>query len=154
MKLLSNQPGRETVFGWLKAVARNEAVRLDRLQRRLVQAEHADGVSLSAEPEAQRSRVETAQGLLEVRERLEQLPERQRELVFLTAAGWRYNELAERSGVNVATSRRRAIRQCSTTGGTAPAPPEVESTKPRGTAGAAFRYQGPSRERSSAAAAS
>jgi hypothetical protein len=38
--------------------------------------------------------------LLEVRERLEQLPARQRELVFLNAAGWRYKELAERAGVS------------------------------------------------------
>lgn len=100
MKLLSNQPRRESVFGWLKVVARNEAIRLDRLERGLARVD-AGSESLPAQPVAQRARVETAQGLLEVRERLEQLPERQRELVFLSAAGWRYKELAERAGVGV-----------------------------------------------------
>ena len=101
MKLLSSQPGRETVFAWLKVVARNEAIRLDRLERGVARVEHAGEESLTGQPVAQRARVETAQGLLEVRERLEQLPERQRELVFLSAAGWRYKELAERAGVGV-----------------------------------------------------
>lgn len=101
MKLLTNQPGRETVFAWLKVVARNEAVRLDRLQRAFVPAGQAIDGSPAAEPVAGRARVETAQRLLEVRERLEQLPDRQRELVFLSAAGWRYRELAERAGVGV-----------------------------------------------------
>ena len=40
----------------------------------------------------------TAQGLLELRERLAQLPPRQREMVFLHAAGWRYDEIAEHLG--------------------------------------------------------
>lgn len=118
MKLLSHQPRRETVFPWLKVVARNEALRLDRLHPDLAQVGPPGEVSPGAEPEAQRSRIETAQGLLEVRERLEQLPERQRELIFMSAAGWRYKELAERAGVGVprigqliarATSRLREM---------------------------------------------
>src|SRR5688572_8482895 len=76
MKLLSNQPERETVLAWLKVVARNEALRLDRLQRGVVSVGHAADGSVGGEPAAQRARVETAQRLLEVRERLEQLPER------------------------------------------------------------------------------
>ena len=101
MKLLSHQPRRETAFAWLKAVARNEALRLERLQRRLVTVDRGLDESPAVEPVAQRASVETAQGLLEVRERLEELPERLREIVFLSAAGWRYKELADRTGVSV-----------------------------------------------------
>jgi transcriptional regulator with XRE-family HTH domain len=44
--------------------------------------------------------VEDRQALLELRERLQELPARQREVVFLHASGWRYSELAERLGVS------------------------------------------------------
>jgi RNA polymerase sigma factor (sigma-70 family) len=102
MKLVSNQPDRETVFAWLRTVARNRALELDRLARAprelsLDMHNRADYLA-----PASRGRVEVAQGLLELRERLEALPARQREIVVLNAAGWRYSDLAERFGVSSA----------------------------------------------------
>ncbi len=101
MKLLANQPRRETLFGWLKVVARNEALRLDGLVRGVASLGHAPADEGAVpEPAAVRGRLETVQGMLEVRERLAALPARQRDLVFLHAAGWRYQELAEREGIS------------------------------------------------------
>jgi DNA-directed RNA polymerase specialized sigma24 family protein len=118
MKLISNQPGRETVFGWLKAVARNEAIRLDRLSRGLVALDEDAGERPAAQPVARRGRVDVAQSLIEVRERLEALPRRERQMVILNVAGWRHDEIAERlstsdAGVNrslaAASARMRAM---------------------------------------------
>ena len=101
MKLVTNQPRRETAFSWLKEVARNEALRLDRLSRQISElpdeGAHRAGVDV---PVAAHRKPEVTQGLLEVRERLGQLPERQRELVFLKAAGWRRADIAERFGIS------------------------------------------------------
>ena len=101
MTLITNQPDdRQTVFAWLKAVARNRALELDRRERsgREISLDVANRDSYLAV--ASHGRPEVAQGLLEVRERLEALPQRQREMVLLNATGWRYTELAERFGVN------------------------------------------------------
>ena len=92
MKLITNQPRRETVFAWLRTVARNEAIRLDGIARGVTSIDHSGG---PPDPPASRSRIETTHEMLELRERLEELPAREREVVLLQAAGWRYQELAE-----------------------------------------------------------
>ena len=92
MKLITNQPRRETVFAWLRTVARNEAIRLDGIARGI---SSIDTGPAPTETAATRNRVETTQAMLELRERLEELPAREREVVLLQAAGWRYQELAE-----------------------------------------------------------
>ena len=38
--------------------------------------------------------------MLELKDRLAVLPEREREAVFLSAAGWRYVDVAERLGIS------------------------------------------------------
>lgn len=98
MKFLANQPRRETAFGWLKTVARNEALRLDGLARDLAPLPGEDAAA--PHPISHRGRPETMQGMIEVTERLAELPQRERELVFLTAAGWRYQELADQEGIS------------------------------------------------------
>jgi RNA polymerase sigma factor (sigma-70 family) len=103
MKLVSNQPERATVFGWLRMVARNEALRLDRLSRS-VSGRVSHDFSNAGEfiVPASRGKAEVAQGLMELHERLEQLPQRQREIVFLNAAGWRYADIAQDLGISEA----------------------------------------------------
>jgi RNA polymerase sigma factor (sigma-70 family) len=104
MTLVANQPRRETVFGWLKVVARNKALELDRMAREeaaLLRSVSVDNREDYLVP-ATRGRTEVTQGLMELRERVKQLPPRQREMVFLQAAGWRYRELAEHFGVSTA----------------------------------------------------
>jgi RNA polymerase sigma factor (sigma-70 family) len=104
MKLVENQPRRETVFPWLRTVARNKALELDRLARgeasRQVGLHFRNGAEVPIP--ARRGRPEVTQGMMELRERVQQLPPRQREMVFLQAAGWRYSELAEHFGVSSA----------------------------------------------------
>ena len=97
MKLVSNQPDRATIFPWLSVVARNKAIELDRMSHRTL---GIDAILL-AETLVSRDRgASTKQGLLEVEERLSQLNPRQRAMVFLQAAGWRYSEIAEDMGVS------------------------------------------------------
>jgi RNA polymerase sigma factor (sigma-70 family) len=97
MTLLTHQPRRETVFAWLRTVARREAIRLDGLARRL---SLDDGAVANDELPARRDGLDDSQALTELRERLQHLTPRQREVVFLHAAGWRYADLAERLGVS------------------------------------------------------
>ena len=102
MALITHQPRRETVFPYLKTIARNEALRLDGLARGLKpiagELEH-DEEQPSALAFRQPNRTaEASQQMLELKERLAVLPEREREAVFLSAAGWRYVDVAERLG--------------------------------------------------------
>lgn len=97
MKLVTNQPQRETVFPWLCAVARHKALDLHDMTRRMV---GVDPTLLAETYAAGQDRVETKQSMLELEERLSGLNERQRTMVFLHAAGWRYEEIAEEYGVS------------------------------------------------------
>jgi DNA-directed RNA polymerase specialized sigma24 family protein len=132
MKLVENQPRRETVFPWLRAVARNKALELDRLARaeasRQTSLHFGDGGEVPVP--ARRGRPEVTQRLLELRERVMELPPRTREMVFLQAAGWRYSELAEHFGVGSArvnfllTQAKIRMREMDLR--------ELEPTSPRG----------------------
>ncbi len=117
-RLLTHQPRRATVFPYLRTVARNEALRLDALARSHVPLGHGlerdDQAGIHAigvpEPPGRRRTAETSQGLLELRERLQSLPPREREAVFLRAAGWRYAEMAERLGMSYTRVNRLLTR--------------------------------------------
>ena len=105
MALITHQPRRETVFPYLKTIARNEALRLDGLARALKpiagELEHDEEHPIGARVPAARHRTaEASQQILELKERLAVLPEREREAVFLSAAGWRYTDVAERLGIS------------------------------------------------------
>ncbi len=97
-ELVARQPRRETVFGWLKTVARREAIRLDRLARRVDSLEWLQEAAV--EPVAQHRTIETTHRLIEVSEALGELPERLREVALLRGAGWSYAEAADRLGVS------------------------------------------------------
>ena len=105
MTFIACQPRRETAYAWLCTVARNEALHLDGLSRERMSRERPLDVTERATDgvRAIRGRVEVAEEFGELRERLLELPPRQREAVLLHAAGWRNRELAERLGIS--TSR-------------------------------------------------
>lgn len=97
-QLIARQPQRDTIFGWLRVVARREALRLHTIGTRTVEleVERQPGLPRASEPEhAARRTIDSAQGLLEVRDRLAVLPDDQREVAFMRAAGWRYTDIAE-----------------------------------------------------------
>lgn len=95
-QLLSYQPRRDTIFAWLRTVARREAIDLEKASRRQLSInanEHA-AAHLPSLHGAHRN-ADVAHGLVEVRDRLAVLPEDQRQIAFLRAAGWRYREIAQ-----------------------------------------------------------
>jgi DNA-directed RNA polymerase specialized sigma24 family protein len=97
-ELVARQPRRLTVFGWLRTVARREAIRLDEIDRRAVQldVEKQPGLGRAAQPTTAAHRtIDSAHGMLEVRERLAILPHDQRGVAFMRAAGWRYTDIAD-----------------------------------------------------------
>lgn len=95
-QLLSYQPRRDTIFAWLRTVARRQAIDLERASRRQLSInanEHA-AAHVPSLHGAHRN-ADVAHGLVEVRDRLAVLPEDQRQIAFLRAAGWRYREIAQ-----------------------------------------------------------
>ena len=106
-QLLLHQPRRETVFPWLKAVARNEAFRLDGVARRVVALDPGaisglavDRASATGELLSDRWTPEAVHARIEATDRLAALPKRERTVTFLRAAGWRYDDLASHLGIS------------------------------------------------------
>ena len=99
-RLLINQPRRETVFPWLREVARNEAIRLDGVSRRFLAVDEDRTWSEVPQLVPNRGDVDQIHGMIELGERLEELPPRQREMLLLHAAGWTYGEIGTRLGVS------------------------------------------------------
>lgn len=95
MQLLRRQPERGTVYGWLWKVARNEALKLALGQQR-VEPREGIGEDVIA-PGDVASGVER---LLDAKERLRRLPERERKAVVLQSVGLSYTEAAEQLGIS------------------------------------------------------
>ena len=93
MQLLTHQPRRETVFPWLRTVAKREAVRLDGLAREVDPAPGVAGDEWALVPD--RRDPEEMQQMVEVVERLHELPARQRQVLFLSGTGWTYQQIAD-----------------------------------------------------------
>ena len=95
--LMRSQPRRETLFAWLKVVARNEAVRLDQRERtRTLPLDEDFGEIL---PD-RRDPIAAKEILLETQALLSPLREREKTAVLLRGMGWSYEEAAERLGVS------------------------------------------------------
>lgn len=112
-QLLACQPRREFIYAWLRQVARREAIRLDQASGRTVELDletHPRLAGRMRSPAAAHRSAESAQGLLEVRERLSVLPADQREIVFLRAAGWRYADIAECLNITEARVNKLLVR--------------------------------------------
>lgn len=80
---------RETAFAWLKEVARNEAVRLDRLDRASISLDPERTDAPAGNPAVTPERWEEALN------RLRWLPERERRAVAMRTFGWRYADIAK-----------------------------------------------------------
>jgi len=112
-ELLIRQPRRETVFAWLRVVARRKAIKLDKADRATTPIDPENGLADSRHASSlatSHRTVEVAQGLLEVRDRLAVLPEEQREIAFMRAAGWRYRDIAECLGITEARVNKLLVR--------------------------------------------
>jgi RNA polymerase sigma factor (sigma-70 family) len=90
-QFLRHQPRRETV-------ARREALRLDAIERGV---DHAvDDAEVGEQVASARRTQETTHEMLELRERLAELPLRERTVLVRKAMGWSYEELARELGVS------------------------------------------------------
>lgn len=112
--LLATQPRRETVYPWLRVVARHEGLRLLRRERRVLSTdveelhdafEHA--VSLTARAAAQPDDRERA---LEALAAIAELPSLTRDAFALHAGGYTYAEIAKRLRLSPRTIDRRLRR--------------------------------------------
>ena len=109
VQLISYQPDRgPDLCGWLYVVARREALRQTRLERRTPILEPAGDRHLLAfgDPVQDATR-ERARGALEA---LAALPVRQRRLLCLKAAGYSYDEIAALQGITWRTVDRQLRR--------------------------------------------
>jgi RNA polymerase sigma factor (sigma-70 family) len=111
LQLLRCQPSRETVRAWLITVARNEAIRLDRIRRR------CDALSVGKrepgtrfEPAAPTDAYTLAIDLDEALTVLASLPERKRDLYALKVLGFSYEEIGRITGDSYSTVNRQLVR--------------------------------------------
>lgn len=96
--LLSRQPDRRSVFGWLYVVAIHEASRLSALERRQAHLEelgpNGSWAAAIPDPFSMDDAIEVREGLAILAE----LPARQRSDLTLLVVGYSYREIAERTG--------------------------------------------------------
>lgn len=105
-QLLRYQPDRtERLVGWLRVVARREAIRLERHRHEQLTVGRDQGGMLH-EPEDMRDPFELAELRGKLRAALDHLPQRQREVVALRALGLTYAEVAQLTGDTVRTVDR------------------------------------------------
>jgi DNA-directed RNA polymerase specialized sigma24 family protein len=107
--LLRAQPDRELIFGWLYVVATREAFRLCERDRRQVPLET---MLPAGSWDAVIADAFSIDDILEAREALEllaALPDRQRVDLALLVAGFRYIEIAERTGGRTYTNVNKHI---------------------------------------------
>ena len=109
VQLIRYQPERGSgVFGWLYVTARHEALRLIAIERRTPTLEPAGNRHVLAfrEPVEDGGRERAREAL----EALGALPERQRRLLALKAAGYSYTEIAARERISWRTVDRQLRR--------------------------------------------
>jgi RNA polymerase sigma factor (sigma-70 family) len=112
-ELLARQPERTSIVGWLRIVARREAIPLARCDRVTVSMSAIDPNVL---PRHARSTSCPTSDALEHREALDALaavaalPERKRTFLTLKLAGYSYDEIAEQLGVSWLTVNRQLVR--------------------------------------------
>jgi len=109
VQLISHQPQRgPDLLGWLYVVARREALHQTRLERRTPILERAgDRHLLAFRDPAQDATRERAREALEA---LAALPERQRRLLAMKAAGYSYDEIATLEQISWRTVDRQLRR--------------------------------------------
>jgi RNA polymerase sigma factor (sigma-70 family) len=106
--LIRTQPDRSSVFAWLYVTARHEALRLIAAERRTPTLEPAGDRHLLAFREPVPNA--TCERAREALHALAALPERQRRLLCLQAAGYSYTEIAAIEGISWRTVDRQLRR--------------------------------------------
>jgi RNA polymerase sigma factor (sigma-70 family) len=112
-ELLARQPDRTSIVGWLRVVARREAIRLARHDRVTVSM---TALEISPPPRRARS-TSCATGsasdhceALEALAALAGLPDRKRVFLALKVAGYSYEEIAAQLGVSYTNVNRHLVR--------------------------------------------
>jgi RNA polymerase sigma factor (sigma-70 family) len=112
-KLLAYQPERTTVVGWLRVVARHEAIRLDRRDRATISLSQlfVDDTrrrgSVTGGPHATPEQCDEARDALNA---LAALPARKRAFLSLKVGGYSYDEIAKQLGTTWRTVNRQLVR--------------------------------------------
>ena len=104
LELVARQPERTNVIGWLRVVARHEAIRLVQYDRRLTAlgAERSDDDGAARRSAQQEAREALAH--------LAGLPERKRAVLTLQVSGHSYGEMAAELGISHRTVERQLLR--------------------------------------------
>lgn len=111
LTLMRCRPYRNTVRGWLFAVALHEALRLVRAERCVEPlAVGTCGTDEHPEPGAAADSVEQALELTEALNALASLPERKRQMYTLYALGFTYHEIGSVMGASHRTVDRQLTR--------------------------------------------
>jgi DNA-directed RNA polymerase specialized sigma24 family protein len=105
LQLLRRQPDRATVFGWLRTVAIHEAWLLAARERRDRHLEEMP--AWNERSGAEDPPVVEAHTALRI---LAELPERQRRYLALLAAGFSYNEIADRCDATYTNVNKHLVR--------------------------------------------
>ena len=111
LTLVRCRPYRNSVRGWLIAVAQHEALRLDRADRRIEPLATGDcNTDEHPEPAAPADTIEHALELAEALAALASLPERKRQMYTLYALGFTYDEIGSAAGASHRTVDRQLTR--------------------------------------------
>lgn len=113
VELLARQPERTSIVGWLRVVARHEAIRLAQIDRSTVPLScvAADGLATSIWSTGRATTgQEQRRAALEALAALAGLPERKRSFLTLKVAGYSYNEITEQLGTTWRTVNRRLVQ--------------------------------------------
>jgi RNA polymerase sigma factor (sigma-70 family) len=104
LELVARQPARTNILGWLRVVARREAIRLARYDRRLAALTPRDHDRRAAH--AHRSRLEAREALGLVAA----LPPRKRAVLAPQVSGHSYREMAAGLQISERTVERQVLR--------------------------------------------
>jgi RNA polymerase sigma factor (sigma-70 family) len=112
-ELLARQPERTSIVGWLRVVARHEAIRLARSDRPLVSMSAADPDRMpdrTWSTTVPRRSADQQADALEALCALASLSERRRTFLAAKVAGYSYDEIAAELGVSWRTVNRQLVR--------------------------------------------
>jgi RNA polymerase sigma factor (sigma-70 family) len=104
LELIARQPARTNIIGWLRVVARREAVRLARHDRRATRLAQRASTVAPARPAAEAVAAHEALSLVA------RLPVRKRAVLALQVAGHSYAEIADRLQMTHRTVERQLLR--------------------------------------------
>jgi len=112
-ELLARQPERTSIVGWLRVVARREAIRLAQCDRATVSMSAIDSDAFRHPARSTSCPTSDADEQCAVREALvllAELPERKRTFLALKVAGFSYDEIAAELCVSWLTVNRQLVR--------------------------------------------